>query len=192
MLPDEEERYRVNAFDWGSAFPQVFAQGGFDAMIGNPPYIRIQTLQETSSIDVDFFKKKYRSASKGNYDIYVIFVEKGLALLNEKGRLGFILPHKFFNSMYGESLRGMIAEGKYLAKLIHFGDQQVFANATTYTCLMFLDKAEHDEFEVEKVKELEGWLTHNHSSEDPRSEETLNVSTTGNFNSNCSGIASLI
>ena len=157
MLVDEEERYRVNAFDWKSEFPQVFAGGGFDVVVGNPPYIRIQILQETSQIDVEFYKKRYKSASKGNYDVYVVFVEKGLSLLNNKGRLGFILPHKFFNGKYGEPLRSVIAGGKHLGKVVHFGDQQVFENATTYTCLMFLDKAGHDEFEFEKVQSLEGW-----------------------------------
>jgi type I restriction-modification system DNA methylase subunit len=153
----EEEHYRVNAFDWRGEFSDVFIHGGFDAVIGNPPYIRIQTLQETSPIDVGFFKKKYQAASKGNYDIYVVFVEKGLSVLNEKGRLGFILPHKFFNAQYGEPLRGVIANGKHLAKVVHFGDQQVFESATTYTCLMFLDKAGHDEFEFEKVRDLYDW-----------------------------------
>ena len=157
MLVEQEERERVNAFDWKAEFPQVFIQGGFDAVFGNPPYIRIQVLQETSSINVEYYKKTYQAASKGNYDIYVVFVEKALSLLNQNGRLGFILPHKFFNAQYGEPLRSLIANGKHLAKVVHFGDQQVFESATTYTCLMFLDKAGHDEFDFEKVKDLEGW-----------------------------------
>jgi len=157
MLVEQEERERVNAFDWKAEFPQVFAQGGFDAVFGNPPYIRIQVLQETSSINVEYYKKTYQAASKGNYDIYVVFVEKALSLLNEKGRLGFILPHKFFNAQYGEPLRGVISKGKHLAQVVHFGDQQVFENATTYTCLMFLDKTTHEQFEFIKVQDLESW-----------------------------------
>jgi type I restriction-modification system DNA methylase subunit len=157
MFPDEEERYRVNAFNWRAAFPQVFSAGGFDAVIGNPPYIRIQALQEWAPTEVEFYKKKYTAASKGNYDIYVVFVEKGLSLLNRNGRLGFILPHKFFNAQYGEPLRGLLSGGKHLAKVVHFGDQQVFENATTYTCLMFLDKVGHDEFVFERVGNLENW-----------------------------------
>ncbi|MBE7435827.1 MAG: Eco57I restriction-modification methylase domain-containing protein [Anaerolineales bacterium] len=157
MLVDEEERYRVNAFDWKAEFSQVFIQGGFDAVIGNPPYIRIQTLQESSPIDVEFFKKRYEAASKGNYDIYVVFVEKGLDVLNKNGRLGFILPHKFFNAQYGEPIRGVIANGKHLAKVVHFGDQQVFESATTYTCLLFLDKTAREDFEFTKVENLADW-----------------------------------
>jgi type I restriction-modification system DNA methylase subunit len=157
LMVDEEERARVNAFDWKSAFPEVFAQGGFDVAVGNPPYIRIQVMREWASEQVEYYAKKYKAASKGNYDIYVVFVEKALSLLNSKGKLGFILPHKFFNAQYGASLRSVIASGKHLAKVVHFGDQQVFENATTYTCLMFLDKAGHDEFEFEKVRDLESW-----------------------------------
>ena len=156
-MVDEDERRRVNAFDWKSAFPQVFAQGGFDVVIGNPPYIRIQTLQETTPINVEFYKKTYKAASKGNYDIYVIFVEKGVSLINEKGRLGFILPHKFFNAQYGEPLRGVITKGKHLTKVVHFGDQQVFEGASTYTCLLFLDKLGHDAFEFEKIDSIANW-----------------------------------
>ena len=61
----------------------------FDAVIGNPPYIRIQALKEWAPTEVEFYKKQYKAASKGNYDIYVVFVEKGLGLINQSGRLGF-------------------------------------------------------------------------------------------------------
>ncbi len=139
LFSDEEEFYRINAFDWQTEFKEIMQAGGFDAVIGNPPYIRIQAMKEWAPKEVEFYKERYTAASKGNYDIYVVFVEKGLALLNDKGRLGFILPHKFFNAKYGEPLRGLLAKGKHLSDIVHFGDQQVFTNATTYTCLLFVD-----------------------------------------------------
>ncbi len=156
-LLDEEEVYRINAFDWDTGFGKAMAAGGFDAVIGNPPYIRIQAMKEYAPQEVEFYKKQYVAASKGNYDIYVVFVEKGLSLLRPGGRLGYILPHKFFNAQYGEPLRGLIAQGKHLADIVHFGDQQVFANATTYTCLLFLDKDGRDTFHVAKVDDLAAW-----------------------------------
>lgn len=158
-LLGDEERYRLNIFDWKAAFPQVFQADdpGFDVVIGNPPYIRIQALQEWAPLEVEFYKRAYQSASKGNYDIYVVFVEKGLTLLSERGRLGFILPHKFLNAQYGEPLRKSLAEGHNLAKVVHFGDQQVFANATTYTCLMFLEKGGRKEFQFVKAHDLADW-----------------------------------
>jgi hypothetical protein len=69
--------------------------------------------------------------------IYVVFVEKGLSLLNKNGRLGFILPHKFFNAKYGEPLRSIIAKGKYLSHVVHFGDQQIFVGGKA--CHIYLD-----------------------------------------------------
>jgi hypothetical protein len=165
-LEDEEERQRVNAFDWKVAFPEIFRAGGFDVVMGNPPYIRIQVLQEWAPQEVEFYKKRYESASKGNYDIYVVFVEKGLNLLNTNGRLGYILPNKFINSQYGELLRTIISQGKYLSKLIHFGDQQIFEKVTTYTCLLFLDKSKCNEFEFERVNNINEWHRWNISSGD--------------------------
>ena len=163
-LFDSEERYRVNDFDWQTAFPQVFKVGGFDAVIGNPPYIRIQALKEWAPTEVEFYKKRYKAASKGNYDIYVVFVERGLSFLNPNGKLGFILPHKFFNAQYGEPLRGLISGGKHLSKVVHFGDQQVFDGATTYTCLMFLDKKGRDNFIFERVIDLSLWQINSSSN----------------------------
>ena len=133
--------------------------GGFDAVIGNPPYVRIQMMKEWAPLEVEFYKKRYVSAAKGNYDVYVVFVERGLYLLNEKGYLGFILPHKFFNAQYGESLRELISRGRHLWEIVHFGHAQVFANATTYTCLLFLSKAESKNFRFIKVTDLENWKT---------------------------------
>ena len=151
MLVEQEERERVNAFDWKAEFPQVFAQGGFDAVFGNPPYIRIQVLQETSSINVEYYKKTYKAASKGNYDIYVIFIEKVLSLLSQKGRMGFILPSKFFATDYGESIRQLISEKKALSQIVDFGHLQIFEQATTYTCLLFLTGASQSTFDYAKV-----------------------------------------
>ena len=183
-LLDDDERYRINAFDWVAEFPEVFRPNppapfpakeggadapllageglgvrsvGFDAIVGNPPYIRIQTMKEWAPLEVEYYKRAYAAAGKGNYDIYVVFVERALQLLNPRGRLGFILPHKFFNAQYGEPLRGLLAGGRHLAEVVHFGDQQVFHNATTYTCLLFLDRAGRDEFRFERVADLATW-----------------------------------
>ncbi|MCL4805901.1 MAG: Eco57I restriction-modification methylase domain-containing protein [Anaerolineae bacterium] len=156
-LFDLDERMRVNAFDWNREFRGIMNAGGFDAVIGNPPYIRIQTMKEWAPTEVEFYKRAYRAASKGNYDIYVVFVEKALSLLNPRGRMGYILPHKFFNAKYGEPLREVIAEGRHLSEIVHFGAEQVFSSATTYTCLLLLSKAPQDEFNFVKAPNLITW-----------------------------------
>jgi hypothetical protein len=134
-------------------------RGGFGVVVGNPPYIRIQALKEWASQEVEFYKDRYTSASKGNYDIYVVFVEKGLSLLSDKGVLGYILPHKFFQTKYGQPLRKLIGEGRHLHEVVHFADQQVFMNSTTYTCLLFLRKKGGQIFHFVKVHNLDAWKT---------------------------------
>ena len=156
-LLEPEEMYRINPFDWEKEFPEIMKRGGFDAVIGNPPYIRIQMMKEWAPVEVELYKQNYSAASKGNYDIYVVFVERGLGLLNKGGRLGFILPHKFFNAQYGKPLRALVAKGNHLAETVHFGDQQVFVGATTYTCLLFLDKAGTTKCRFLKVDDLNLW-----------------------------------
>ena len=159
LFDNEEAMLKVKAFDWAGAdgFPEIMAAGGFDAVIGNPPYIRIQTMKETAPATVPYYKANYVAASKGNYDIYVVFVEQGLRLLNEHGLLGYILPHKFFNAKYGQPLRSVISSGNHLSKIVHFGDQQIFDGATTYTCLLFLRKKETDEFHYMSIDDIPAW-----------------------------------
>ncbi len=157
LIPDSEDIKRVNSFDWSREFPDAMKGGGFDCLIGNPPYIRIQTMKEWAPLEVEIYKERFKAAQSGNYDIYVIFIEQGLKLLNANGQLGFICPHKFFNSKYGEPVRGLVAEGKHLSHVVHFGDQQVFDRATTYTCLLFLDKSPVKECRFVKVDNLVDW-----------------------------------
>ena len=156
-LFDTKEERKLNPMNFEDVFPQIMKAGGFDAIVGNPPYIRIQTMQETSPLSIEYFKTRYTVASKGNYDIYVVFVERALSLLNEQGQLGYILPHKFFNAQYGVSLRGLVASGKHLSHIVHFGDQQIFVGATTYTCLLFLNRSPSEECRFIKVDNLIEW-----------------------------------
>ena len=156
-LLDDEEIYRVNPFDWEAEFPEVMDRGGFDVVIGNPPYIRIQAMKQWAPVEVEFYKKHYEAARKGNYDIYVVFVEKGLNLLNERGLLGFILPNKFFNAQYGLSLRSLLSNGQNLRHIINFGHEQIFSGVTTYTCLLFLSKMSNKYFNYVIVNDLSEW-----------------------------------
>jgi len=157
LISDPEELKRVNPFDWNQAFPEAMKAGGFDCVIGNPPYIRIQTMKEWAPLEVDIYRDIFCAGRMGNYDIYVVFIEQGLKLLSANGQLGFICPHKFFNAKYGQALRSIVADGQHLSHVIHFGDQQVFDGATTYTCLLFLNKSPARECRLVKVDDLSAW-----------------------------------
>ena len=171
LIPDPDEMKRVNPFDWNREFPEAMCSGGFDCVIGNPPYIRIQTMKEWAPLEVEIYKKLFNAASAGNYDIYVVFAEKGLSLLNKNGLLGYILPHKFFTAQYGEPLRTLVSKGNYLKKIVHFGHQQVFAGATTYTCLLFLRNAQNNSFHFTKVDDIDEWKIKGSSTDGEISSE---------------------
>lgn len=130
---------------------------GFDLMVGNPPYIRIQTLKKEDPELADYYKKRFYSASKGNYDLYVCFVERGMELLHQHGHLAYILPHKFFKSQYGQPLRELISRNRQLRHVVHFGDNQIFPGATNYVCLLFLAKSGAMGCRFVKVDEFEAW-----------------------------------
>jgi hypothetical protein len=165
LILSSNDKKRVNAFDWSLEFAPVFAEGGFSAVIGNPPYVRIQTMKEWAPLEVDLYKHVYTAASSGSYDLYTAFVEKGLSLLRESGSLGFILPHKFFNSKYGMPLRKLISQGDHLREVVHFGDLQVFEKATTYTCLLFLTRSPNALFDLTRVYDLDSWRVSHGSSD---------------------------
>jgi Eco57I restriction-modification methylase/TaqI-like C-terminal specificity domain/N-6 DNA Methylase len=139
-LFDEEERYRINVFDWNAEFPAIMKAGGFDAVIGNPPYIRIGNIEEHLR---PFLYEKYEVNHR--FDIYVVFVQRAFELLSRDGCLGYILPNKFFTAEYGSTLREYLSSRRAVKKIVDFGDQQVFEGASTYTCLLFLDRTPQSE-----------------------------------------------
>lgn len=159
--------FRINRFDWRSrthGFGRLLdseavkerGRGGFDCIIGNPPYIRVQELNKWAPEECAYYKWKYKSAAKGNYDIYVVFTERALQLLAHDGLLGFIMPHKFWQAKYGEGLRKLITDGKHLRAVVDFGDQQVFKGATTYTAIhVFSRDAGKNAVDYAKVIELD-------------------------------------
>ncbi|RRJ28727.1 Eco57I restriction-modification methylase domain-containing protein [Halocatena pleomorpha] len=145
-------------FHWELEFPVAFygedgdreEEAGFDAVIGNPPYMRIQTIQSTDPTIAEYYSKIYNS-STGNYDIYVIFTEGGYDLLKESGLLGYIEPHKFFRGEFGQGLRQYIADEKALHQIISFGHEQVWNQVSVYTCILTLRKSANNSFQYAEV-----------------------------------------
>ncbi|MEY3219422.1 MAG: hypothetical protein RIT27_779 [Pseudomonadota bacterium] len=128
------------AFHWQQMFPRIFEKGGFDVVIGNPPYVRLQGLKATYEKETHYFQTNYQAATK-NYDIYVLFIERGFSFLKETGKIGFILPHKFLISEFGEGIRRFLVQHRAVESLLHFGSEMVFEDASTYTCILTLSKA---------------------------------------------------
>ena len=118
------------AFDWQREFPQVFERGGFDVVIGNPPYVHLESVPEVSQQLEQFGYTTYNKRG----DMYCLFVEKAFQLAKPQGMVSYIMPNKWLQASYGKELRGFFL-GKQLEKLIDFGDIQIFEGATTYPCI---------------------------------------------------------
>ena len=145
---DDTEKERVNAFDWEKEFAEVFARGGFDAVIGNPPYVKLQNFRKVHSDMAEYLRDGrpgtdmtgYKSAQTGNFDLYLPFIEKGMQLLSADGQLGYIAPSLWTVNEYGKGLRDLVAKNGWLNTWIDFKSYQVFEEATTYTALQFYSK----------------------------------------------------
>lgn len=151
---------KINAFNWESQFKDIMKRGKFNCIIGNPPYIKYQLIEELYPQSIKtYWAKKFKDVIYGNYDVYILFIKKAMDLLHDKGRIGYILPNKFFITTYGSGLRKLISEKKSLAKIVYFGDKQIFDGVTTYTTLMFLDNDnDNNFFEYINVSNINKWL----------------------------------
>ncbi|SDR81951.1 N-6 DNA methylase [Opitutus sp. GAS368] len=154
-------RDRVNPFSWETEFPEEMSRGGFDVIVGNPPYIRIQNMMAYSPEEAAFYQNPsspYTTARQDNFDKYALFLERSVALLLVSGKLGVIVPHKFMTTHAGRALRQLLTTGYPLEKIVHFGVQQVFGrDASNYTCILVLNRRGVSEVEIERVETLDAW-----------------------------------
>jgi len=155
-LDDDELLRKINPLDWEDEFP-FLKNNKFDAIIGNPPYVRIQNMVRYISEEVKFYqsqKSSYIVAAKESPDKYYVFIQKALGLLNDRGYLGYIVPHKFFILKGGKSLRNFITSNSYLSKISHFGVTQVFPGRSTYTAILIIQKAKTDRTLFRRIQKI--------------------------------------
>jgi type I restriction-modification system DNA methylase subunit len=120
-----------------SLLEMPFEENSFDVVIGNPPYVRVQGLKSNYENESKLYEEKFVSAT-GKYDLYALFIEQSFKMLNQEGRLSYILPHKFLISDFGSGIREFLAQNKAVENLLHFGSEMVFEDASTYTCIITL------------------------------------------------------
>ena len=125
-------------FNWQDEFPEVFKQGGFDAVIGNPPYIDSEEMTRSGLADVRDYCTDYYGSGKGNWDIFCVFIEKGLNLLRVGGLLSFIVPNKLISANYARHIREIISQNT-LRLVRDYSDKAVFG-ASVYPIVFVISK----------------------------------------------------
>ncbi len=112
------------ALDWPAAFPEVFAQGGFDVVVGNPPYIR----QEWLAPFKPYWEQRFQT-HHGVADIFVYFFEQGIEVLRPGGRLAFITSGSWVRGNFGAPLRKFLSANVRMESMVDFGEFQPFEDA---------------------------------------------------------------
>jgi hypothetical protein len=132
-------------FHWELEFPEVFygptagskqkidrlADAGFDAIVGNPPYVR----QETLKVDKAFFEAAYRNTYDATCDLYVYFMEREIELLRPDGLMGMIVANKWLRAGYGRKLRDYLLRHARPESIVDFGHSPIFPDADTFPCV---------------------------------------------------------
>lgn len=148
QVPEKQHQIIINPFD--------FSKLRFDVIVGNPPYMKSEDMKNITPLELPLYKSTFTSAFK-QFDKYFLFIEQGMNLLNKEGILGYIVPSKFTKVGAGKKLREELTQKQYLYSIISFGANQVFADKTTYTCLLILSKEPQTTFQYTEVKSLKSW-----------------------------------
>jgi hypothetical protein len=147
LIEDSSFAYLDHAFTWETGFPCVFAEGGFDVVLGNPPYVR----QEMFSGLKSYLQSRFE-VYHGVGDLFTYFYERGLRLLKPGGRLGFISSNTFFKTGSGKPLRDYLLREATLESVVDFGDLQIFEGVTTYPAILTMKRGA-----APKAHELRFW-----------------------------------
>jgi type I restriction-modification system DNA methylase subunit len=132
-LLDEEEIFRVNAFDWNTEFSDIMKDGGFDAVIGNPPYRQVTDREELS-----YFKNHY-SICEGRVDLFELFIEKANALVQDGNAFSFIVPAPILTNQFSRKTRHLLAQQNALTLITTFSFP-IFSDPTVHTCVFVSTK----------------------------------------------------
>ncbi len=147
---DDEERYRINAFDWEAEFPEIMKNGGFDAVIGNPPYVILgnDIFPKASLVYLNSYPVAHYKT-----DLFHLFIQKGIDLLKVNGLLGYITPNTWFTLQFTKELRKYVLTKTTIQEIDIFG-HKVFQNADVHTGLIFLKKSTPESTHQVAIKKL--------------------------------------
>jgi hypothetical protein len=150
LTPDAWQSIKpLDVFEKG--FVDIFKNnGGFDFVVGNPPYVETKHYKHASPSMHEYIKEKYTSF-EGKADLAIIFIERCLSFLNESGRLGFIVQKRFFKTAYGTTIRQMLTNNRSIKKIIDLKTDRLFPGRMTYVAIMILTRSANDNILYESI-----------------------------------------
>ena len=149
-LIDDPEIAGEMAFDWEKEFPEIFANGGFDIVVGNPPYVSAEYIPE---IEKKYYESIYYSAS-GRKNLYIIFYEKALKILKKNGNLGFITPYTILKNMYYKEIREYILKNSRILEIVDFKGIIIFEDAGVDSIIFMLKKEQKEEYKITYISNI--------------------------------------
>lgn len=135
--------FDISETPWFDPFWMFGIKNGFNVVIGNPPYISNRDMHRLGLKElIKIYNRTYKSSKSGNYDLYVIFIEKSLLLLAREGILSFIVPNKFIIAKYSHSLLRFINESFHFNSVNDFSISNVFENAAVYPIVIIISRSD--------------------------------------------------
>lgn len=134
------ELRQTRPFSWADNFKNIFSEGGFDYVIGNPPYVEVKNYNLELPTMALYIKKKYLSSRNGKIDLAIPFIEKGIQLLKNTGRLGYIVQKRFFKTDYGKGIRRLLTLENLLHSIYDYAETNLFDGRITYVAVLVCDK----------------------------------------------------
>lgn len=134
LIATEEERLSYNPFNWDGEFPLIMAAGGFDAIIGNPPYLSIDATWGRKDPRLDYIKGRYSDIHTDKTDILFYFLARAVELC--KGEIGFIVSRSFLEADKAQKLRGWIARSARVREVLDFREATVFPRVGINTAIV--------------------------------------------------------
>jgi len=150
LFVDDEERIRINVFDWSTEFKNIMQEGGFDCVIGNPPYVFGGNFG-ISELEKSYFNKKYESGT-GKINLFTLLIEKSMKLLRPKGLVSFIIPNTFLRVTSYSNSREFIVVNSAIKEIADLGSG-VFKRVTTSSIILKLEKNNLVENNIIQIKE---------------------------------------